>query len=116
MLTKILLYVGIGVLGISTLYLGVENRIYKSTNLSLQSQLDEQKANYTLCSVTNSIRDSRLAALGEKVDAVQRSLDLVITDMPEDNRVTIIEEQNAPDSCEGVIEFLQKNLPSARFE
>lgn len=70
----------------------------------------------TMCNASSSLKDSRLAAISGKIDNMQTRLDLVATSITNDPNIVEIETQPTPSSCDQVVEFLNKNLPTVRFQ
>ena len=116
MLEKPILYVVTVLLLIGNIVMYTKMDHYRDSFEKEEKLLTTAQYELNMCNVSNSIKDSRLTTLSTKIDSMQTRLDLVATSITNDPTIIEIESQPVPSSCDQVVEFLNKNLPTVRFQ
>lgn len=113
---KPLLYAATIALLVTSVYFFISSSNYKDQLEALTTSNDNIKYELTMCQVTNSLKDNRLNNLSGKIDSMQTRLDGIALSIDKDTVVTDIQEQPTPNTCDDIAQFLNSNLPNARFK
>lgn len=116
MLEKPILYVASVLLLIGNIVMYTKMDHYRDSFEKEEKLLTTSQYELTMCNVSSSLKDNRLAAISGKIDNMQTRLDLVATSITSDPTIVEIETQPTPSSCDQVVDFLNKNLPTVRFQ